>query len=823
MGKKGKKTRWRRLPITGSEDDGGLSIHTTPPDSASDNNQRITFNEDEYTKITTPRQDVLFKKGYFGRKRIQNPPEAQEVHSADSVESESYVNEEPQYLYTTPAGYVDPTSGIYYVNGNSFETYDPYTGTVTVVVGPAPQYPPPGTHPVLTAVQCQPVPLQPLEWFGPSAAPWSYSCARRKRYSTDSQNCSGQSSESTGPPGSPQESLEEGAGAVFSPQYVYAGYMYGPPFYNVNGISVQGVIPQSPPPPSSPADISASKRRKKRRRRRRGGVTDDGSESSCEEPLICDIAGGQSATSSEIIGSQSGESSDAGPGSGCSKTNSDSGVNTEATVNSGANSPPLQPHIQTGEIELTEVCCDCSLPSKDSFTNSVKQETEKSTNDQLCSQVEVNGFDNIHNSLSISETQDLQNDVFTQEENIHVDGFAVSSKNCSEIRQELSSSCEFSTHVNTSVQEDISTNNILLDSLNNSIASETAESNCTNLVKENSSLESTQSKYVSHCNKNYSVTKSEKNRQDNHDGITPDVHMPLNTSFAVSDQEVICNVTINAQEQLQLEDKNNRPVEIKASDMVKVTNENPLNEELNDSAVMADKCYMEDTLLSSLVDPLRLDDVSMTVNPEQPFSKFSSCRDTTLPVPPPRRKKSLCRVADRVATRLVEEAIVSGMKEAACSKPKHTLLPITEAVTRWLQSQGNSVLSSTDTGYDEDESEDIDEDDNYYEDNDDDEGIVDEESTDQKNVYGNPFLVSYLSGIRTRVADNESTVSSTGEWDLWDHNHQLMCDPARSVDKYYRLGADVGVSEKAPPSVIKTAVHIHHAGPFPCGVCCIIQ
>lgn len=36
---------------------------------------------DEYTKITTPRQDVLFKKGYFGRKRISNPPETQEVHS----------------------------------------------------------------------------------------------------------------------------------------------------------------------------------------------------------------------------------------------------------------------------------------------------------------------------------------------------------------------------------------------------------------------------------------------------------------------------------------------------------------------------------------------------------------------------------------------------------------------------------------------------------------------------------------------------------------------------------------------------------------------
>ena len=214
----------------------------------------------------------------------------------------------------------------------------------------------------------------------------------------------------------------------------------------------------------------------------------------------------------------------------------------------------------------------------------------------------------------------------------------------------------------------------------------------------------------------------------------------------------------------------------------------------------------------------------MTINPEQPFSKFSSCRDITLPVPPPRRKRSLYRVAEKVASRVMGEAIVSGMKEAACSKPK-LMLPITDAVTRWLESQGNSVLSSSDTGYYEDESEDFDEDDNYYEDddiddNDNDEGIVDKELTDQKNVHGNPFLVSSLNAIRTRVADNGSTVSSTGEW---DYSHQLMCDPARSVDKYYRLGADVGVSEKAPHSVIKTAVHIHHNGPFPCGVCCIIQ
>lgn len=55
------------------------------------------------------------------------------------------------------------------------------------------------------------------------------------------QNCSAQSSESTGPPGSPQEPTDEsatGGAVVFTPQpppYVYPGYMFGAPVYNMNG------------------------------------------------------------------------------------------------------------------------------------------------------------------------------------------------------------------------------------------------------------------------------------------------------------------------------------------------------------------------------------------------------------------------------------------------------------------------------------------------------------------------------------------------------------------------------------------------------------
>lgn len=37
--------------------------------ASSPSQPKIIFNEEEYTRITTPRQDVLFKKGYLSRKK----------------------------------------------------------------------------------------------------------------------------------------------------------------------------------------------------------------------------------------------------------------------------------------------------------------------------------------------------------------------------------------------------------------------------------------------------------------------------------------------------------------------------------------------------------------------------------------------------------------------------------------------------------------------------------------------------------------------------------------------------------------------------------
>ena len=85
----------------------------------------------------------------------------------------------------------------HYFAGSGYELYDPYSGNVTVVVGPAPHFGGPGgAPPVLAAVPCQPLPLQPFEWFNPTFLPYvtapchngmASARDRRKRYSTDSQ------------------------------------------------------------------------------------------------------------------------------------------------------------------------------------------------------------------------------------------------------------------------------------------------------------------------------------------------------------------------------------------------------------------------------------------------------------------------------------------------------------------------------------------------------------------------------------------------------------------------------------------------------------
>ncbi|XP_050421698.1 uncharacterized protein LOC126834085 [Adelges cooleyi] len=383
MGKKGKKTRWRELPITlgdkpytapdhphqqsgrhatdarpvnfaaaaGRRGGGGGSTHhhlhqqpyrvgggnygvsnvgsqsNSTSTTTTTSTTTVTFNEEEYTKITTPRQDVLFKKGYLGRRKNASVPVINEVAN----ENEDVLNADAigQGEEMCPSDeYVDP-SAMYIINGGGYEVYDPYTGNVTVVMGPAPGHYPPAGHPMMATMPYQPMPIQPVEWFNPANIqphlgnePWTpgvYQSHRhnKKHASADAQqNCSAQSSEE----GSSVHELgsDDQQHALYQPAqpYVYPGYMFGAPLYNYNGMSIQMPLPQSPPSPSISCDYTNSKRRKKKKRRKRGGTTEEYSDSSSEEQKS------QSGASSDLILD--------------SEKTSDSGV---LTNNSGGSTP----------------------------------------------------------------------------------------------------------------------------------------------------------------------------------------------------------------------------------------------------------------------------------------------------------------------------------------------------------------------------------------------------------------------------------------------------------------------------------------------------
>ncbi|VVC30924.1 Hypothetical protein CINCED_3A011498 [Cinara cedri] len=390
MGKKGKKTRWRELPITLADKPySGPTDHQQPfgrqsaatvgdskpvnfaaaagrrshyaaqqqqpynhhhrHQSSNDGHaatgqqhhhhtetSTVTFNEDEYTKITTPRQDVLFKKGYLGRRKHAAVPAAiAEVlnENEDGVPTDTIVS--PLDELCAPNEYFVDSSGIYILNGSGYEVYDPYTGNFTVLMGPPPPYPPGPGHPMLAPISYQPMPLQPLDWYSPVNEHWMSGATAYQpngsRYhhkksitaATDhQQNCNStvQNSE-TGANGAQDSCVggDQQQNNLYQSPFVYpAGYIFGAPMYNnYNGANVQ--VPQLPSPPSpsiSCSDYANGKRRKKKKRRKRGGVNDEYSDSSSEEQK-----------------SQSGASSDHVIDS---EKTSDSGV---LTNNSGGSTP----------------------------------------------------------------------------------------------------------------------------------------------------------------------------------------------------------------------------------------------------------------------------------------------------------------------------------------------------------------------------------------------------------------------------------------------------------------------------------------------------
>lgn len=547
-------------------------------------------------------------------------------------------------------------------------------------------------------------------------------------------------------------------------------------------------------------------------------MTDDGSESSCcEEPLSCDVTGCQSETSSDVM-CQSGASSDVGvgPGSASSKANSDSGINTDPTPNSGSNSPPLHivptvaqvtdsvNNIQFEchkQLDMNQLSVSSSFEEEQSGEHCVLQISQELP---LCSNEERSEFTGKDEERSADEavTPEEVSEVLSLAEDDVTPNLCAAAPEFSS--QESTLSCLSTPSATKDLvpnEQEISNIDISQEenfescvSLTDTIPCPEVDQICEALQFDELSIESVSSSiHLDTTLGNYSC-ESFVERNDRIDNRITSAEKE-----SIDDiNKVISEVKVD---EIQMETES---VQVPQTAEVCLFTEE--DNQLKDSISQVNE-ICEQTIESycSKIESLEPPPIMET---DQKHLNNSSFSDTLAPVPPPRRKRSMCRAADRLATRIVEEAIRDGIEEAACVRLKGPL-SITEAVTRWLNSQGSSPLTCPES-------------DNEC---DDDEGIeVGEDLTGQKNVQGNPFLVPSHSGTGQRVAkDLESLESSAGEWDMWDHSHTRdICDPARSVDRYYRL-TDDGLGDRVSPSVYKTAMHIRHSGPFPCGVCCIIQ
>lgn len=140
------------------------------------------FNEDEYTRITTPRQDILFKKGYLSRKKpwagnasTSATPSTTESHSASHSTADGSETTEDQQLLdrdSVTGKYPDRVGpgaqvgyGTFYDHASRY-----YYAYPVMLVGPAPIPTEVGPS-VLAAVPCGSVPLKPIEWIEPTFVP----------------------------------------------------------------------------------------------------------------------------------------------------------------------------------------------------------------------------------------------------------------------------------------------------------------------------------------------------------------------------------------------------------------------------------------------------------------------------------------------------------------------------------------------------------------------------------------------------------------------------------------------------------------------------
>ncbi|KAK9305832.1 hypothetical protein QLX08_003332 [Tetragonisca angustula] len=170
---------------TGSSDGGAYAGGATrhkDESSGSPSQPKIIFNEDEYTRITTPRQDMLFKKGYLSKKKpwagntnTSATSSTTESQSASHSTADGSETTEDQQLLDRDCGtgeyppMMDSNAQLGY--GTFYDHVGGYYYEYPVMlVGPAPM-PAQIAPSVLAAVPCAPVPLRPIEWINPTFVP----------------------------------------------------------------------------------------------------------------------------------------------------------------------------------------------------------------------------------------------------------------------------------------------------------------------------------------------------------------------------------------------------------------------------------------------------------------------------------------------------------------------------------------------------------------------------------------------------------------------------------------------------------------------------
>lgn len=170
---------------TGSSDGGayaGGAARHKDESSGSPSQPKIIFNEDEYTRITTPRQDMLFKKGYLSKKKpwagntnTSATSSTTESQSASHSTADGSETTEDQQLLDRDCGtgeyppMMDSNAQLGY--GTFYDHVGGYYYEYPVMlVGPAPM-PAQIAPSVLAAVPCAPVPLRPIEWINPTFVP----------------------------------------------------------------------------------------------------------------------------------------------------------------------------------------------------------------------------------------------------------------------------------------------------------------------------------------------------------------------------------------------------------------------------------------------------------------------------------------------------------------------------------------------------------------------------------------------------------------------------------------------------------------------------